>query len=71
MRPSAAYVGSLSHPIRLAVNKGLAGRDTANFLSINDALELATDLTSAIAHALQAEREQQAITTTPSRGNPP
>lgn len=61
MRPSAAYVGKLTHPIRLVLNQGLIARNTANFLSIDDALELVGDLTSAIAKALREESASNVV----------
>jgi hypothetical protein len=71
MRPTAAYIGALSHPIRLVVNKGLAGRDAANFLSIDDALELCSDLTAAIAAALREENVVRLPAAKPiSKGSP-
>jgi hypothetical protein len=55
-RPTAAYVGmGLSHPIRLVMNRGLLGNH-AKLLSISEALELTSDLTSAIARAIDQEK---------------
>lgn len=57
-RPNAAFVGMglVSHPIRLVMNRGLHG-NVAKLISINEALELVSDLTTAIARALALENK--------------
>jgi hypothetical protein len=61
-RPNAAFVGmGLSHPIRVVMNRGLHG-NVAKLVTINEALELMTDLTAAIARAI----EQEAARNTPN-----
>lgn len=52
LRATASFVGpNLSHPVRLAVNRGMTTRDTANFLTTEEALKLAADLLLAVGKA--------------------
>lgn len=58
-RPNAAYVGmGLTHPIRLTMNRGLHG-NTAKLLSTTEALELITDLVSAVSLAVDQQKADQ------------
>ena len=57
-RPIAAYVGmGLPNPIRVVMNRGLHA-SVAKLITIDEALELVTDLTSAISRACAAENKE-------------
>lgn len=57
-RPSVAYVGfGLSHPIRIVVPRGLHG-NAAKLMTVDESLELLTDLIGAIQRAVNTEYEK-------------
>lgn len=57
-RPTAAYVGmGLSHPIRLVISNPIRG-NVAKLLSVDEALELMSDLTGAVARAVAKEHKK-------------
>lgn len=68
-RPTAAHVGQgLSHPIRIVMNRGLRG-NVAKLITIDEALELMLDLTTAIARAFAIDLDHPSTTKETANGS--
>lgn len=60
-RPNAAYVGNfgLSHSVRLVIPSRLRG-DAARLMTLSEACELISDLSAAIARAMEEQKKNPA-----------